>query len=236
MTDEPLREAGDVRKIGSDATVWVVISHVARGRTHFWISGEELSCPTDSFENGVALAGPSPTQRAAMPAASAEAFKPGMTPQTLNDAELIERLDKVGWIVAMNETNREVIQAASSRLRSLGEEVERLRAFKKAAIKTVADYARQAGEATGKLEMSEAAGIVEGWKDKCEDLQSRLAEATRILEGVLDHTMSIEEAQKGCTGLTLDSRDYQAIEAFLNRQEAARSFITSPVVEERGEG
>lgn len=57
------------------------------------------------------------------------------------------------------------------------------------ALKECARYAREAGFATGKLEMSEAAGIVDGWKERAEAAEFALAasEARRgELEGERD--------------------------------------------------
>ena len=43
----------------------------------------------------------------------------------------------------------------------------------KAALREVSKYAREAGEAKGRLEMSEAAGIVEGWRERAERAEAR---------------------------------------------------------------
>lgn len=52
-----------------------------------------------------------------------------------------------------------------------------LRANEKAALKECSEWARKAGEAIGKLETSEAAGIVEGWRDRATEAERKLAEA-----------------------------------------------------------
>ena len=57
---------------------------------------------------------------------------------------------------------RAVLDALSSE-RAAREEAEGER---DAALREMSKYARQAGEAIGKLETSELAGIVEGWKDR----------------------------------------------------------------------
>lgn len=52
-----------------------------------------------------------------------------------------------------------------------------LREREKAALKECSEWARKAGEAIGKLETSEAAGIVEGWQDRATEAERKLAEA-----------------------------------------------------------
>lgn len=52
-----------------------------------------------------------------------------------------------------------------------------LRENEKTALKECSEWARKAGEAIGKLETSEAAGIVEGWQDRATEAERKLAEA-----------------------------------------------------------
>lgn len=54
--------------------------------------------------------------------------------------------------------------------------IAELEAFQQQAIKQVCELAREAGEAKGKLEASELPGIVDGWREKCERLERRVAE------------------------------------------------------------
>ena len=54
--------------------------------------------------------------------------------------------------------------------------IAELEAFQQQAIKQVCELAREAGEAKGKLESSELPGIVDGWREKCERLERRVAE------------------------------------------------------------
>ena len=54
--------------------------------------------------------------------------------------------------------------------------VAELEAFQQQAITQVCELAREAGEAKGKLEASELPGIVDGWREKCERLERRVAE------------------------------------------------------------
>ena len=54
--------------------------------------------------------------------------------------------------------------------------IAELEAAQQQAIKQVCELAREAGEAKGKLEASELPGIVDGWREKCERLERRVAE------------------------------------------------------------
>lgn len=54
--------------------------------------------------------------------------------------------------------------------------IEALEAERDAALKECSEWARQAGEAQGRLEMSEAAGIVEGWRERAERAEGLLRE------------------------------------------------------------
>lgn len=54
--------------------------------------------------------------------------------------------------------------------------ITELEAFQQQAIEQVCKLAREAGEAKGKLEASELPGIVDGWREKCERLERRVAE------------------------------------------------------------
>jgi hypothetical protein len=56
-------------------------------------------------------------------------------------------------------------------------EIAAMREREKAALKECGEWARQAGEAIGKLETSEAAGIVEGWRARATEAERKLAEA-----------------------------------------------------------
>lgn len=87
-------------------------------------------------------------------------------------------------------------------------QVAALRANEKVAMKECAEWARKAGEAIGKLETSEAAGIVEGWQDRATEAERKLAEArsmllrwrrhapTEALEDLTDAFLS-KEAERG---------------------------------------
>lgn len=53
---------------------------------------------------------------------------------------------------------------------------EKAEAERNAALKECSEWARQAGEPQGRLEMSEAAGVVEGWRERAERAEGLLRE------------------------------------------------------------
>lgn len=61
------------------------------------------------------------------------------------------------------------------RLSDLEAEVASLQAERDAALREMSKYAREAGEAIGKLEISEIAGVVEGWKDRALKAETEVA-------------------------------------------------------------
>ena len=63
--------------------------------------------------------------------------------------------------------------------------IAELEAFQQQAIKQVCELAREAGEAKGKLEASELPGIVDGWREKCERLERRVAELEACIDLVI---------------------------------------------------
>lgn len=67
---------------------------------------------------------------------------------------------------------------AAAAITTLRARIAELEAFQQQAIKQVCELAREAGEAKGKLEASELPGIVDGWREKCERLERRVAELT----------------------------------------------------------
>lgn len=74
----------------------------------------------------------------------------------------------------------------SCRLEALLAENAALRINEKAALKECSEWARKAGEAIGRLETSEAAGIVEGWQDRATEAERKLAEAVGLNERAAD--------------------------------------------------
>jgi len=93
---------------------------------------------------------------------------------------------------------------------SLIAEVAALRANEKAALKECAEWAHKAGEAIGKLETSEAAGIVEGWRDRATEAERKLAEAVGLLS-------RIAFTPEGQSGLSLDEC-VSAARTFLSKE------------------
>lgn len=67
--------------------------------------------------------------------------------------------------------------AETERATAEGTEIKRLRDCLKAASAEITRYAREAGEAMGRLEGSEVAGAVDAWREECERLRVVLAKA-----------------------------------------------------------
>ena len=71
------------------------------------------------------------------------------------------------------------------------ETIRTLQAERDEAVKLMSQYAREAGEALGKLEMSEKAGIVEGWQHRCAKAEAErdaALERVRVLEAAKEST------------------------------------------------
>ena len=79
----------------------------------------------------------------------------------------------IGW--------EEVAAMWRSRATHAEARAEKAEAERDEALRQMAVYAREAGLATGKLETSEAAGIVEGWKERAEKAEADLKEAREAL-------------------------------------------------------
>jgi hypothetical protein len=67
------------------------------------------------------------------------------------------------------------VPAYVTRIEALTAENERMREALRKCVMEAADWARQAGEAKGKLEGSEMPGIVDGWKAENQELRSEIA-------------------------------------------------------------
>lgn len=67
-------------------------------------------------------------------------------------------------------------------LRNQEAEIERLRGALHTALREACGYAREAGEAVGRLEMSEAAGIVRGWQERAQAAEAENARLREALE------------------------------------------------------
>ena len=75
-----------------------------------------------------------------------------------------------------------------TRIEQLTAEVERLNEALRKCVMEAADWARQAGEAKGKLEGSEMPGIVDSWKAECERLRAALEGLMAIAEIAMPDT------------------------------------------------
>jgi DNA repair exonuclease SbcCD ATPase subunit len=83
----------------------------------------------------------------------------------------------------------EQLRALLAALEERTREVEEANRDLKAALRETGKWAAQAGEAKGRLEMSEAAGIVDGWRERAEAAESALStsrERERELEKALE--------------------------------------------------
>lgn len=78
--------------------------------------------------------------------------------------QLVERLRKIrhGTMSLVNPDG----PPAATLILAQAERLAAVEAERDAALRECSTYARQAGEAIGRLETSEAAGIVEGWKER----------------------------------------------------------------------
>ncbi len=106
-------------------------------------------------------------------------------------AELARLADMADWMADGDPgANGSVLLSASvaaehaADLKALIAENAALRASEMAALKECSEWARKAGEAIGKLETSEAAGIVEGWRDRATEAEHKLAEALKHLKAM----------------------------------------------------
>ena len=92
---------------------------------------------------------------------------------------LIKRL-RFCWLTL---TRDEIHQAADA-IEKLETDNARLNDALRQAVIDAAEWARKAGEAQGKLEISEAAGILDGWVRDCERLRADNARLREALEGL----------------------------------------------------
>ncbi|UPT53176.1 hypothetical protein [Synechococcus phage Ssp-JY42] len=72
--------------------------------------------------------------------------------------------------------------ALIERLKPIEELIQRLEGERDEAIRFMSQYAREAGEAKGRLEMSEAAGIVDGWRERTEAAEQALSASQQEVE------------------------------------------------------
>lgn len=65
--------------------------------------------------------------------------------------------------------------------------IEALEAALANAYRESSKWAREAGEAKGRLEGSEAAGAVDGWRERAEVAEAKLRVAVEALDGIADY-------------------------------------------------
>lgn len=112
---------------------------------------------------------------------------PSETPPPAAIDELIARLLAMlstdgRSIVCNGRTTRQMcadIEEAATELTRLKDQVAELKAAQSEMVKETGKWARQAGEAKGRLETSEIAGVVELWKERATKAEAELAEAKR---------------------------------------------------------
>ena len=98
-------------------------------------------------------------------------------------------------------------------------EVERLTRERDEAIREMGRYAAEAGEATGRLKMSEAAGIVDMWRDHAQAAEARATRAEGLLEALANAADVVGVAY-------FDSDDLSPeVEAMQSATLAARAFL-----------
>lgn len=81
----------------------------------------------------------------------------------------------------------------------------------KAAFREISKLAREAGEAKGRLEMSEAAGIVDGWRERAERAEARCRALEEALRPFAEACAHLHPSQPD-DGVTLDGfevRDFR---------------------------
>lgn len=107
--------------------------------------------------------------------------------------DLEDASDLIGWArkahgaLTSRDERIAVAEAENAKLRALSEE----------AIRLMTKYAREAGEATGKLETSELAGIVDDWKARALRAEALLKEAEAVLRRTYDHIGKTPEYHRG---------------------------------------
>lgn len=87
----------------------------------------------------------------------------------------------------------------------------------KAAFREISKLAREAGEAKGRLEMSEAAGIVDGWRERAERAEARC----RALREALGGLTALYDDDEGCRKLPEYVAAVQALEGALPESPSA---------------
>lgn len=103
------------------------------------------------------------------------------------------------------ETREEAVEYWNRRAPSTA--LQAAEAERDAAIREMGTYARQAGEAIGRLEMSEAAGVVDGWRERAEAAEAREAEAGDLIRCLIKNEPDDIVADGGVTCLMVWRQD-----------------------------
>lgn len=101
------------------------------------------------------------------------------------------RDQKTATCLADYEDRCELAQDLSEAAKLLEErtrELEEVRKARDEAAHLMSQYAREAGEATGRLEMSEAAGIVDGWRERAQAAERLADELAGVLSEIIGST------------------------------------------------
>lgn len=108
-------------------------------------------------------------------------------------SDLTERLRFHGRHAA--ETAEECAARKNREREEAADALAALQGDLKSALRECSKWATEAGLAKGKLEMSEAAGIVDGWREKCEALEAKVS-ALQEEVGRLRHRLEIDTVWK----------------------------------------
>lgn len=152
-------------------------------------------------------------------------------PDRIDVEELVERLKGLAAEGALIHTFSwglvvSLLSDAATALSALKKERDEARASRAEAARLMAYYAHEAGQATGRLEMSEAAGIVEGWRERAQAAETELsalkALVGRMVEGLEEVTDALEAEVKARAGGELPRRIARDLEPVVR----ARSLLS----------
>ena len=122
--------------------------------------------------------------------------------------------ERIRWLSLRLASALSSLETRDARIAVAEAENVKLRALAEESIRLMTKYAREAGEATGKLETSELAGVVDDWKARALKAEARLAEAV----GALREVLSIWDQWGSLDSTDPDDRD---------AMEAARQALSS---------
>lgn len=116
---------------------------------------------------------------------------------THSPEELISRLrDTAKFLASQGHTNAIYCVRAVNELSRLLADNVRLRGERDEALREMTKYAREAGEATGRLETSEAAGIVDGWRERAQAAEARADRMEEALRLAMNRARIMKSAPK----------------------------------------